>query len=59
MAMVERKFVTILEFRGSVLPIRVYPCASVVNRFQFRETLRFTTTSPNAKMVQQQLARIS
>ena len=55
MGMVEPKFVKIREIRASLLPIRVCPCASVVK--PFRQTLHFTTATPNAKMEKQQLAR--
>ena len=49
-----------VKIRGTgvlLLPIRVYPCASVVKSFRFRETLHFTTATASARMEKQQLAR--
>jgi hypothetical protein len=48
-------FLKIREIRVLLFPIRVYPCASVVEPFWFRETLDFTKSSAIAKMGKQQL----
>jgi hypothetical protein len=55
--MVNPEFVKIREIRVSLIPIRVYPCASVVKPHCFRETLDFTNANASVKMEQQQLAR--
>jgi hypothetical protein len=55
MGMVESKFEKIRGASLLLLPIRVYPCSSVVE--PFRETLHFTSATASAKMGKQQLAR--
>src|SRR5882724_304016 len=51
------EFLKIREIRVLLFPIRVYPCASVVEPFWFRETLDFTKTAAIARMEQQQLTQ--
>jgi len=55
--MVNPEFVKIREIRVSLIPIRVYPCASVVKTLPFHQTLDFTSATASAKMEEQQLAR--
>jgi hypothetical protein len=57
MEMVNPEFVKIREIRVLLILIRGYPCASGVKHFWGGTSLHFTTTTANANMGQQQLAR--